>query len=425
MRTNTKAGETLDETVLEALFVNNDDLHRLEAYLNRFNPIRVMGMQHQEIRHSAILAWLLDPRESHGFGDKVLRAFLCAAFQGRSEDGPPSALQIAQADLRDAVVRREWQSIDILILLPRLSCAVIIENKYHARQHKGQLAKYAGRVREIYEGHGEILNVRGIFLTLHDEDPEDLSYAPIQYQALCEILPAITAREAQTVRADIATFVRHYIEIIQEASGMSKERTEMEKLARDLYRMHRKALDFIWEHGEDTDFTLAVEAVFGDQAEEGSITEVDALEVIFYWSNTDTVCFFPKAWSDAIGEEKLYREGCENYWSGHPLACWMNFDANEDGGGKLRLYSEVGPMKDRAARTALIETITAAKLPKTGFRRDATAPNKPYSRFLKSNFVEIQDAQDSEEIARAMHTLLKRFVPVFDGVTEILTELAE
>ncbi|MCA0963207.1 PD-(D/E)XK nuclease family protein [Salipiger bermudensis] len=424
MQTNTEREEPMGESAFEALFVNNDDLHQLEAYLNRFNPIRVMGMQHQEIRHSAILAWLLNPQESHGFGDKILRAFLCAAFQGRREDGQPSALQIAQADLRDAVVRREWQDIDIFILLPRLSCAVIVENKFHARQHEGQLAKYAGRAREIYEGHDEIPHVRGIFLTLHDEDPADPSFAPIQYQALCEILPAILAREAQTVDADVATFVRHYIDIIQEASGMSKERTEMEKLARDLYRTHRKALDFIWEHGEETDFTFAVEAVFGEQSERGSVTEVEGFEVLFYWNSTDTVCFFPKAWSDAIGKENIHLEGCENYWSGHPLACWMQLFTNEDGGGTLRLYSEVGPIKDRKARTALIDKITAAKLPKTGFQRTATAPNKRYSKFLKGNIVEIKDAQDSEEIGRAMRTLLSRFAPVFDGVADVLPDFA-
>tara|TARA_R110000751_G_scaffold20658_7_gene60255 strand:- start:353 stop:1663 length:1311 start_codon:yes stop_codon:yes gene_type:complete len=413
------------ESELEALFVNNDALYRLEAYLNRFNPIRVMRMQHQEIRHSAILAWLLDPQESHGFGDKVLRAFLCAAFQGRSEDGPPSALEIAQADLRDAVIRREWQRIDIFIHLPRLGWAVIVENKYHSRQHEGQLAKYAKSVRDIYEGHGESLKVRGIFLTLQEEEPQDTSYAPIQYEALCEILPAIMDREAETVRADVAMFVRHYIEIIEEDTGMSRERTEMQKLARDLYRTHRKALDFIWEHGEDTDFSIAVEAIFGENPEGGALIDVEGHELIFTWSNTETVCFFPRAWSDALGGVESRWEGCEDYWSGYPLACWMSLEVADEGGGRLRLFAEVGPVKDRVVRIGIIESIAAAKLAKVGFQRTATNPAKRFSKFLKSNIVEINDAQDSEEIERAMRTLLKRFRPVFEDVAEILPQFAE
>ncbi len=42
----------------EKLLVNNSSLDQIQAYLNRFNPIEVMRMSNQEIRHSNILAWL-------------------------------------------------------------------------------------------------------------------------------------------------------------------------------------------------------------------------------------------------------------------------------------------------------------------------------------------------------------------------------
>lgn len=104
---------TSDE--FEKLLVNNDGVARIEAYLNRFNPIRVMRMERMEIRHSAILAWLLDPRESHGLNDKFLKAFIGEALRGRSSKGRPTALDVARADLRDTAIRREWQNIDIFI----------------------------------------------------------------------------------------------------------------------------------------------------------------------------------------------------------------------------------------------------------------------------------------------------------------------
>ncbi|MBF0680101.1 MAG: hypothetical protein IR164_14315 [Devosia sp.] len=52
---------------LENLFVNNGDLSRVQAYLNRFNPIRTMKMERMEIRHSAIL----------GSVDKVWHPYPC------------------------------------------------------------------------------------------------------------------------------------------------------------------------------------------------------------------------------------------------------------------------------------------------------------------------------------------------------------
>ncbi|MFK7867447.1 MAG: PD-(D/E)XK nuclease family protein, partial [Alphaproteobacteria bacterium] len=57
---------------IENLFINNADFSTLNAQLNRFNPIKIMKMESMEIRHSAILAWLLDPNENHGLGDHFL-----------------------------------------------------------------------------------------------------------------------------------------------------------------------------------------------------------------------------------------------------------------------------------------------------------------------------------------------------------------
>ncbi len=64
----------------ENLLINNPELDQIGNYLNRFNPIKTMRMEGMEIRHSAILAWLLDPQESYGMGDQFLKAFLAKAY---------------------------------------------------------------------------------------------------------------------------------------------------------------------------------------------------------------------------------------------------------------------------------------------------------------------------------------------------------
>ena len=113
---------------LESFFINNPSIDRLEAYLSRFNPIRIMRMEGMEVRHSNILGWLLDPLESHGLSDRFLRAFLAEALKGESGKGHPTALDIIQADLRDIEVRREWQHIDLFLLSRRNNWVFIIEN---------------------------------------------------------------------------------------------------------------------------------------------------------------------------------------------------------------------------------------------------------------------------------------------------------
>ena len=48
---------------------------------NRFNLFEAVNMVRQEIRHSSFLAFLLNPAESHGLGDRFLRAILIAAAE--------------------------------------------------------------------------------------------------------------------------------------------------------------------------------------------------------------------------------------------------------------------------------------------------------------------------------------------------------
>jgi hypothetical protein len=414
------------EGELELLFVNNLDLGRLEAHLNRFNPIRTMRMDGMEIRHSAILAWLLDPRETHGLGDRFLRMFLSEAMRGQSLLGSPTALEISQADLRDADVRREWHNIDILILLPRLNWSFVIENKFYSSQHEGQLKKYAEVVRSTFTYSSELLLVRGIFLTLLDEDPQDQSYAPIRYSAICEFMPRILDGSANIIRADVKMFLNHYLEIIMEKTGKSKVHDEMQTLARQLYRSHKRVLDFVMEHGAITEFELAAESVF-HKLEYGETAEVEGQRLMFNHRSNEQVSFLPLEWTSALGGEDVHWQGCDNWWAGYPLICWLQlFEVSEAGAGEMRLIAEVGPIENHEFRQGLISRIKVAAeqdgLTSVRFQKGAADAGKRYSKFLKENRVGIQDIQNAEEIDAAMRTLIRKFKPVFSSIEKVLPE---
>lgn len=66
MSSESNASNLPTQDELERIFVNNPDFVQIESYLNRFKPIRVMGTKRMEIRHSTILAWLLNPTDTHG-----------------------------------------------------------------------------------------------------------------------------------------------------------------------------------------------------------------------------------------------------------------------------------------------------------------------------------------------------------------------
>lgn len=415
---------------LERLFINNAKLDRLDGYLSRFNPIRIMRMEGMEVRHSNILGWLLDPIETHGLGDRFLKAFLSEALKGESAKGRPTALDIVQADLRDVEVRREWQHIDLFLLSRRNNWAFIIENKFHSTQHDGQLAKYVLKVRSAFEPEEGRLEVKGIFLTLHDEDPEDASFASIGYDCVSELLPRVMAAEGQSLSQNVRVFLDHYIEVIKEATGMSEERDEMEQLARALYRQHRKVLDFILEHGASTNFSLARDDVFGEAWRDGEIVKAGKHKFVSLWSSGEQFSFLPLSWYEALGEDAYTWPGCENWWAGFPVICWMQLFPGQKGSeGSIRLFAEVGPLNDVDCRKGLVESIQAAgagaAITNIRFQRTAANEGKKYSKFLKDNIIAIKDVQDIEEMSRAIQALLKKFQPCFDVVAPVLGQFIE
>lgn len=412
---------------MEALFVNNEKLDRITAHLNQFNPIKVMKMERMEIRHSAILAWLLDPSETHGFDDQFLKAFLSEALRGQGAKGYPTALDISQADLRDATIRREWKNIDVFILSEQNNWAVIVENKFDSLQHEGQLSKYASAIRSIFRGRNKELAVRGIFLTLSDEEPQDPQYSPINYATVCVLLSRLLKQEATQLSQEVTTFLIHYLNVLEDAVGMSDETSEMEKLARQLYRDHRKVLDFVIEHGASTDFAIAARTLFGDGSDTLDEVTIDGLLYVFDGLANSQVSFLPQSWYVAFEKDTHDWSGCEDWWAGYPLIAWLEIEKKSEGSeGQIKLIAEVGPLSNHEFRKALIQSIqeTAAdrNLKRVRFQNGATNEGKKYSRFFKENSARLNDVNDPEEIAKVMTSLLRRFENEFNAVASVLPQ---
>ena len=80
---------SLEKEALQALMLDGD-LERLEDQLAGFNLFDVLGIWHRELQHSWVIAWLLDPRGSHGLGGYFLRAFLSLAAKEARKRGIPA-----------------------------------------------------------------------------------------------------------------------------------------------------------------------------------------------------------------------------------------------------------------------------------------------------------------------------------------------
>ena len=417
----------------ENLFIKDDALSKIQNYLDKFNPIKIMRMQDMEIRHSAILAWLLDPQESHGLDDQFLKAFLSTAFS-EYDDSELSlkALEISQANMMDAEVRREWKNIDLLVISRQNGWIFIIENKFHSKQGKNQLKDYFDKVDKFFNQskHGS-LTVHGIFLTLHDEEPDDNRYVKSSYDDICRLLSGLIDKQTRPINDEVRIFINHYLEVLMDATDQNDKKDEMIELAGRLYREHRKVLDFVVEHGADNSFVMACKRIVGKNMYDSDDYlgfEVNGKKFVYWDSSTRRLWFMPKSWYDAFGGKGIYWYGCDDWGSGFPLSCVLQLHPlTKEKSAFMDLSAYVGPLDDHKFRQKLIGAIkdTASEHElndKIGFRKGAADKGTKYSAFLnaKERKKTILDENDEEEISQAMIDLLSDFYEPFEKISKCL-----
>jgi hypothetical protein len=232
------------QRALEALVVDDPDLERLEDLLDPFNIFEALGAVTQEIRHSDFLAFLLNPRQSHGLGDVFTKRFLQKALQVPGAPAGVSPIDLDVWDLDDMEMRREWQGIDVLLLDHAHRFAAIIENKIYAPEQKGQLCRYWTTVSEHYPDW----QILGVFLTLEAKRPTDERYVAVGYDTVRGLVESLAETRAASLGPDVRALMLHYTQMLRRHFLQDPE---IVTLARRIYQKHQKALDLIFEHRPD------------------------------------------------------------------------------------------------------------------------------------------------------------------------------
>lgn len=240
---------------MNELIVNCPELRELEKILGTFNIFRVLGATYHELRHSNMLAWLLQPEESHGLRDLFLRRWLMRVLNDADEIAGyvPDPAEIDIAQFVKVQVLREWASIDLLMLLDTLDGThwiVAIENKVRATQGKEQLAAYRRRIEDAFPDKEYKLF---LFLTKNPEKPKDRAYISADYRQVLEVLVECIEERRENIGREPSVLLKHYQEILEEAF---MDESRVAELARRVYRAHKQAIDTIIEHKPDTIFDL-------------------------------------------------------------------------------------------------------------------------------------------------------------------------
>lgn len=222
-------------------------LKPLEDHLKVFNIFDVLGCTYTEIRHSNVLAWLLDPNENHGLSDAFLRNWLAEVFSSsdKNESACLNSSEIIAAKFQKVEVLREWEHVDILIqirLAGGLNWVVCIENKVRAQQRDQQLSDY----KQVVSRHHSPSDKYGfIFLRKSEEEPDDDAFVVANYLQVAKILDECCK---MNIPAGPRQLIDHYLHLLH--NRFMKTSSEQE-LALEIYKKHRKALDLIYEYRPD------------------------------------------------------------------------------------------------------------------------------------------------------------------------------
>jgi len=386
--------EQVDEMgALEALVVDNPDLEQLEVLLGQFNIFEALRAVRQEARHSAFLAYLLDPTQNHGLGDEFARRLLQKALTAASTKPVPlSPVALDVWSLAALEVRREWHSIDLLLLDEPHRLAVIIENKIDSSEHSDQLRRYFRDVQHHYPQW----NLLGLYLSPEGDAPSHDAYIPIDYLTVCTVVERLSESRSSTIGADVRTLMVHYTQMLRRHIVAE---SEIAKLCQSIYRKHRRALDLIYEYRLDQQ--ASIRETLEDLVQKSEGLTLDH-------SSKSYVRFVPNEW-DEFPELKS-----GSGWTSTGRILLFEF-TNWPEGLVLRLVIGPGPS---FTRQGLFEMAKAHSSPfRLGSKSLGQKWNSIYARaFLTSkNYEDATDEQLADEISKHWCGFLAHDLPAILG----------
>lgn len=224
---------------LNKFIINNVKLEKLESRLNKFNPLNILKVNEYEIRHSNVLAWLLDPNENHGLGEEFIKKFLGEVILlNEDKDLEISVLDIYLNNFYDIQVLREWKNIDILAISHSNKMIILIENKVKAKENKGQLKRYNDIVETKFKDYKKLK----VFLTVEGEEPSENEYVICNYYSILKILTNIMKLNSGSLNDKVEDFISYYIEVLKD---IVDEDEEIIDLCREIYKENKKIIDYI------------------------------------------------------------------------------------------------------------------------------------------------------------------------------------
>lgn len=312
-------------------FLKNIDV--LESVLpqNEFNVFQTLKIVTNEIRHSNVIAWLLNPNESHGLKDHFVKKFIRSIYSKNHDKLKDQKLDgLYLWDFTHIDVLREKDNIDILLVDNYNGLIVAIENKINSKENGNQLFRYKEIVKNNYSSKD--FKYIFVYLTVNQEESSEEVWVDESYKSIAELIESIQHLLTEKVQL----FVRDYLQILR------REIMEDEKLielCKEIYRKHKNALDLIYEYKPDIYLEIS-EAIKTRIHEEKKYTLNDSGKTIVRFS------------TPIISKINDYFKDKAGVWVKDKSMILYEIKISES---KIHIMIVVGPSKNQETRNRIID----------------------------------------------------------------------
>lgn len=261
-----------EEKITELLiYLENQSEDDFKKWLTGANFFEILGISSSEIRHSRILGWLLNPKESHKLGSKFFEKFLLKILENNINVTDLKTIDVFLKDYSDAEVFLETENkIDIFLTSKRNMFNLIIENKIFTTDHDNQLEKYRTYAEKEYSKFKNLY----VYLTPNGDKPIDASDDECKYWNI------LSYRDVSLILDDILGELQEFSKlkfIIKEYNDNLRRNIlndeELKSLSADIYFKYKEVLDLIIKNKPDaySEIRESFIKVLNDLNQEGKI----------------------------------------------------------------------------------------------------------------------------------------------------------
>ena len=193
-----------------------------------FNLFEVMNIAGDEVRHSKLLAWLVDPRIERGTHAQGNLGFRLLLHELKDDLGQ-STFEKIMTHAQDAdywvytEVAGDLARVDIEIAARR-KFLIHIENKIYSEEGEDQTDReMSDLIARRVELEVPDDTCRAIFLTLHGSDPKNKDFLRLKWNRVAKVLDVFAD---QSEPPDVKLFARHYAKAIRKLTIVQRYESE-------------------------------------------------------------------------------------------------------------------------------------------------------------------------------------------------------